>query len=757
MATTFSLNIVRAAQRIAITGAFSPPQFPTLPAGYVQRPVTSPPRRRSGAAEIQSGLTPALVVTPGLPSASILRPVTSARPHNRGSARTGRLPTPAFTFVQSGGASSGSIGSLPFTLLNPVTAGDLIVVLTGCDQSTPATVAVSDNYGNTYANARDASQSINTGSNDRLDVWYSVVTAAGTSFTVTVTPSASNKLNVGVAEFAIPQGATVSVGSTAAGFGIGSSPAPGPLTLYGDCLVVASTAWGTTGGNPGTPGTGYSTIFLNADATVQIGFASEFRAGVTISPESPSFGLGGSTGWASIAIAFDLLGISIGPVGRGTQVSSQRRPRRGSVTVGQFLSTATAAPQVAFARSLVVRSPRKPRSGRVVIPPLAPAGNPSTTIAGVQVSSRRRPRRGSATVGQFLSTAAVPPQAASAQPLIIRSPRKPRRGSVTVGRFLAPLAAAPTAASGQSLLVRSPRKARSGSAKLGHFLVPLPPVFHTPLYSVQVARSKRDIRYRQRSGQAARFAIVPPLGAGPIAYHIYANTGVGDPINYQSPIGTTSLLTFTTAPLIYPGIWSFGVRAFDLNGEEQNLEASLTIVLSATGTDITNLPAAPIGLTAFATAGGGIRSQWTYPAISAPAKTPTGFHVYVGLASGPLCSPFSIQSARVVRSYSGSVWQSRGVSSPARSSIRRAGAQSWRSAQGGSPNYSVPVATVPWAGSFSGTFVSNLGPFPNGAQYVIGVRAFNPTAEEQNIVTVTATADSVGPAAVQSLTAVAAV
>jgi hypothetical protein len=320
----------------------------------------------------------------------------------------------------------------------------------------------------------------------------------------------------------------------------------------------------------------------------------------------------------------------------------------------------------------MARSTRKPRSGRVLVQSFGPPGKPGSTIAGIQVSSRRKPRRGTASVGQLASTVSV----------------------------------APPAASGQSLVVRSPRKPRGGSVKLGRFLVPPPPVFHTPLTSVKTSRSKRDIYYRQRTGQSVRFRLPPFMGAGQIAYNIYANTGAGDPINYVTPIATTTLLTYTTAPLSFPGTWSFGVRAHDANGEEQNLEAAVTFILSASGVDITNKPVAPIGLGAFATVGGGIRVQWTYPGVSTRAKTPTGFHVYTG---------------------------------------------------SGTPSYVTAVATVLWGQSLGGSFVSNLGPYANGTVLAIGVRAYNSTAEESNTTFVTVTADAVGPSAVVSLTAQAVV
>ncbi len=60
------------------------------------------------------------------------------------------------------------------------------------------------------------------------------------------------------------------------------------------------------------------------------------------------------------------------------------------------------------------------------------------------------------------------------------------------------------------------------------------------------------------------------------AYHVYANTGGGDPIDYSSVVDTTATLTYPTSALSYPGTWSFGVRAFDtVSGlEEQNLDCA---------------------------------------------------------------------------------------------------------------------------------------------------------------------------------------
>ena len=187
-------------------------------------------------------------------------------------------------------------------------------------------------------------------------------------------------------------------------------------------------------------------------------------------------------------------------------------------------------------------------------------------------------------------------------------------------------------------------------------------------------------------------------------YHIYANSGTGDPIDYADPIATTAALTWTSPPLAYPGTWRFGVRAFDTGGEEENLDCAITLILDASGNDISLRPTAPIGLRAFATAGGGIRVEWAYNTIN-PKVVPTGFHVYIGT--------------------------------------------------GGTPSYGSPAATVLFAAAIAGTFVANLAGLTNGTTYTIGVRAYNAVTEEPNTATVNCTADSSGPAAVVSLTAMA--
>jgi hypothetical protein len=231
----------------------------------------------------------------------------------------------------------------------------------------------------------------------------------------------------------------------------------------------------------------------------------------------------------------------------------------------------------------------------------------------------------------------------------------------------------------------------------------LPPAVpsKTPLRGMMVRRTG-EAQARRPKGWILRWAPAPIVGGSlTIGYNIYANTGAGDPINYLVPIATVYGLTYTTSPLSYPGDWKIAVRAFNVYGEEKNLDCEVELILDSSGNDITNRPTAPTALRAFATVGGGIRVEWAYPPPLNPAKTPTGFHVYDGI---------------------------------------------------GSVNYISPVATVSWGSGIVNMFVANLSGLTGGTTYQIGVRAYNGTAEEPNTNFVTVTADTTGPGPVDSLT-----
>ena len=182
-----------------------------------------------------------------------------------------------------------------------------------------------------------------------------------------------------------------------------------------------------------------------------------------------------------------------------------------------------------------------------------------------------------------------------------------------------------------------------------------------------------------------------------VTYHIYANQGDGGPIDYDHMVGSTTQLQWTSFVLATPGVWKFGVRASQGGLEEKNVDAYVIIRLDGSGGDVTSLPASPLGLTATTMAAGAIRAAWDYPA---GVNKAVGFHVYIG---------------------------------------------------GTAPDYSTPVATV--AASFRRHYVSDILGLIDGQSYVIGVRAYNATGEEQNSAGASAIADATGPGPVDSLEA----
>ena len=64
-----------------------------------------------------------------------------------------------------------------------------------------------------------------------------------------------------------------------------------------------------------------------------------------------------------------------------------------------------------------------------------------------------------------------------------------------------------------------------------------------------------------------------------LQYRIYADTGLGDPIDYTTIIDSTVSLGWVSDPLTYPAVWKFGVRVYDPNSdlEEHNVDAVVLI------------------------------------------------------------------------------------------------------------------------------------------------------------------------------------
>jgi hypothetical protein len=186
-----------------------------------------------------------------------------------------------------------------------------------------------------------------------------------------------------------------------------------------------------------------------------------------------------------------------------------------------------------------------------------------------------------------------------------------------------------------------------------------------------------------------------------LVYHVYGNDGAGGAIDLTTILDTVSGLTWDTPALGTPSDNAFLVRAYDTvtTLEDLNLDASCRIVISASGTDITNVPNAPYGLYATPLKAGAIRVHFAYSAIGQVAA-PSGFKIWIQA--------------------------------------------------GGSINYALtPSGTLSYAGTAS--YAIDVAGFTGGTSYTVAVRATNATGDETNTTTVTVTADTAGPLPVANL------
>lgn len=187
-------------------------------------------------------------------------------------------------------------------------------------------------------------------------------------------------------------------------------------------------------------------------------------------------------------------------------------------------------------------------------------------------------------------------------------------------------------------------------------------------------------------------------------YHIYGNDSRGGPVDYTAVLATVTGTSWDSPTLPEEAVATFAVRAFDPDTglEEENVDARLTITLDDLGNDLTGLPNAPIGLAARASAGGTAVVTWHYNP-GGQGSAPTVFRVYLGTPT---------------------------------------------------PDYSTPAATVSYASAGGRGYSATLSGLSGGTVYQVAVRAANASGEEPNTATVSVTGATVGPLAVESLTAV---
>lgn len=186
-----------------------------------------------------------------------------------------------------------------------------------------------------------------------------------------------------------------------------------------------------------------------------------------------------------------------------------------------------------------------------------------------------------------------------------------------------------------------------------------------------------------------------------ITYRIYSNNGSGGPVDFSTPLATTTALTYTVGPIGFSTDSTFVVRAYDpiAGFEEANTDARVRVAIGADGTDLSGLPNPPHALVLLPAINGGCRVSWAY----APAEgygTPTGFSVFLS--------------------------------------------------QNNTVDYSVPAATVAFSQRVIGYSCLLPGPFVLST-YTVAVRSFNATGSESNTEAITGALGSPAPFAMDTV------
>ena len=231
----------------------------------------------------------------------------------------------AITVVQHANAAGLSVATLPVTLPNPVTAGNLLVV--GVRAGDTDTInAPTDTGSNTYTNVAGATV-VNTG-NHKIQTWYVANCAGGSTFTVTANFGAA----VGHPEIFVYEVSGIRPTSpvdtqTGGQAASGTAVASGSITtaeageyLFGFC---------TTSGNTGTLalGSGWTDAeFMQSNVNNPTG-GGEDQITSAAGSFNATFTLGTSSAWSASVVAFFAAGRG-GGFFASAQVSRFRDGRR---------------------------------------------------------------------------------------------------------------------------------------------------------------------------------------------------------------------------------------------------------------------------------------------------------------------------------------------------------------------------------------------------------------------------------------------
>lgn len=190
-----------------------------------------------------------------------------------------------------------------------------------------------------------------------------------------------------------------------------------------------------------------------------------------------------------------------------------------------------------------------------------------------------------------------------------------------------------------------------------------------------------------------------------ILYDVYSGPDGGGPIDYTTPIATTSSLSLVVSGPTPGTSRRYGVRVRDsVTGlQEKNTDAQILVAASMSGTDATYVPFACQAVRGVPKPGGTVVIEWAWPYLDG-RRLVKWFNIYLG------------RTGAVV--------------------------------------FGRPAATVHYPALKAGVFHFRavLPGLLDGIGYSVVVRAANAFGEEQNTTTANFTARSSGPAPIGSLT-----
>jgi hypothetical protein len=188
-----------------------------------------------------------------------------------------------------------------------------------------------------------------------------------------------------------------------------------------------------------------------------------------------------------------------------------------------------------------------------------------------------------------------------------------------------------------------------------------------------------------------------------IVYDVFSNDGHGGPIDYTTPIGTTSSLSYVLPSLATSADWSFGVRSRDTANAvtDLNVDARVRIHLDASGNDLASLPNPPVSMNATPSKAGGVYLTWQYERRGQGAL-PKSFKVYI--------TPVSA----------------------------------------GSPSWITPAASIAFRADRD-LYAATVGGLSNGVEYFLGVRSSNDAGIESNVNVLRVVGDNSPPTSVLGL------